>query len=170
MCKQKTISVGDEWWCSQFYETSGNICPCDASWCDTQTILALLWHLKLLFVLRNILAYTHVLQLQHSGGVVRLDVFRQQRDQETCVSEGHLPLIGCGPVLGTLFLSHKEKGDKHGERHQNKFNLWKRNPSDEKQTWQYAAFPLALNNYTFIHQIQPLFCDTTILYHSFHIS
>lgn len=61
------------------------------------------------------LTYTDILQLQHSGGVVGLDVFRQQRDQEACVSEGHLPLLRCGPVLSALLLSG-EKGDMWSER------------------------------------------------------
>lgn len=52
---------------------------------------------------------THVLQLQRSGGVVRLHVFRQQRDEKARVPEGHLALLGHGPVLSALFLTGKEE-------------------------------------------------------------
>lgn len=49
--------------------------------------------------------YADVLQLQHPGGVVRLDVFGRERDGKTCVPEGHRSLLGRGPVLGALLLS-----------------------------------------------------------------
>lgn len=82
------------------------------------------------FVLINTLAYTNILQLQHSGGVVRLDVFWQEYDQETRVSEGHFPLLSCGPVLGTFFLSEKEKKETKMKRDLK----WVKHPT-KKHTW-----------------------------------
>lgn len=80
-----------------------------------ETLSVSLWHSQTgtSLVVSKAPAYTNVLQLQHSGGVVGLGVFWQQPDQQSGVSEGHLALLGCGPVLSTLLLSHTERDSEY---------------------------------------------------------